>query len=60
MLQVLARRDRSVPYANQRALWEALGRPERIELPTGHLSSGLYGPWLFDACLDWLEARLRR
>lgn len=60
VLQVLARRDRSVPYANQRALWEALGRPARIELPTGHLSSGLYAPWLLDACLDWLEARLRR
>ncbi|MGE0709343.1 MAG: alpha/beta hydrolase family protein [Planctomycetota bacterium] len=58
VLQVLAARDTSVPTAAQEQLWQALGRPERIVLPTGHVSTLVYAPWLAEACADWLEAKL--
>ena len=58
LLFVLARRDTRVPYASQVALWEAAGRPERYLLPTGHITSAVYAPYLLPACLDWLAARL--
>ncbi len=36
VLLVSGRFDRVIPPARTRALWEALGRPEWIELPVGH------------------------
>lgn len=59
LLFVTARRDDTVPAANQELLWEAAGRPERYSLPTGHATSGIYAPWLAPVCLDWLTARLK-
>ena len=59
-LAVLATRDTTVPYANQDLLYQALGRPERITLPTGHYTSALYLPYLTSACLGYLEEQLAR
>jgi dienelactone hydrolase len=51
--------DRSVPTANQELLFEALGRPRRILVPTGHYTSGLYGPYLIARAIGFLEEQLR-
>jgi dienelactone hydrolase len=42
ILMVLAKRDKAVPYKNQLELYEAMGRPEAITLPTGHATAALY------------------
>lgn len=60
VLQVTARLDTVVPAARQEALWEALGRPLRYDLPTGHYSGILYLPWVLDASVAWWEARFAR
>jgi dienelactone hydrolase len=46
VLMVLARRDKTIPYATQETLREKMGNPEAIYLPTGHLSSAVYLPYL--------------
>ena len=48
--------DRVVPPANQDALWESLGRPERRVLPVGHLAAVL----VFGGLVDAIDAFLRR
>ncbi len=47
-----ARFDRVVPWSNSVRLWEALGRPKRYILPTGHYSAALCIPWI-----KWLSRR---
>ncbi len=46
VLMVLARRDRTIPYATQEALRRKMGNPEAVYLPTGHVSSAIYLPYL--------------
>ncbi len=46
VLRVLGRRDRTIPYATQEALRQKMGNPEAIYLPTGHVSSAIYLPYL--------------
>ena len=46
VLMVLARRDRTIPFAEQEALRQEMGGPEAIYLPTGHILSALYLPYL--------------
>jgi dienelactone hydrolase len=58
VLQITARYDQVVPPAQQQLLWEALGRPTRVDLPTGHYLGVLYLPWVMDTSLSWLRARL--
>lgn len=58
VLFVAARRDRVVPYRTQERLWESLGRPERIDLPTGHYGAVLYAPYLLDAVAEFFARRL--
>ena len=43
---VVASFDRAIPIEKQRALHQALGRPEIIEVPTGHRTAALYIPYL--------------
>ncbi|RMG07525.1 MAG: hypothetical protein D6731_23660, partial [Planctomycetota bacterium] len=52
------RRDTSVPTVTQERLWEALGRPERDSLPTGHYSAILYLPWILSRAREFLRRRL--
>lgn len=58
VLQIHAMFDCIVPASSGRALWEALGRPERWDLPVGHggafFLSGLYA----GDVLNWVEARV--
>ncbi len=42
VLMVMARYDTAVPYARQQALRDAIGGPETITLPSGHVSSAFY------------------
>lgn len=61
VLFFLARGDRSVPTARQRALWEALGRPERVELAGGHYGAfALFFPVILERSRAFLTARLVR
>ncbi len=59
VLFFLARDDRSVPTARQEALWQALGRPERIELAGGHYGAfALFFPHILHRTRSFLTARL--
>ena len=60
VLMFATRRDRSIPFENQQRLYEALGRPERYVLPTGHYTAAVYLPFILDRALDFLEGRLTR
>jgi len=42
ILMVNARFDWVIPYQNSKRLWEAMGRPFWIRLPTGHYTAVLY------------------
>lgn len=57
---VQARFDDAVPTACQERLWQALGRPERWVLPTGHRSAGVYLPWLVPLLVGFFQDRLER
>lgn len=46
VLMVLARRDKTIPYASQEALRQKMGNPEAIYVPTGHVSTAIYLPYL--------------
>jgi dienelactone hydrolase len=50
--------DTTVPADRQEQLWQALGRPQRYLLPTGHYSAAVYLPFALPAALDFLETRL--
>lgn len=58
VLLVHARLDEVVPIHHQDLLWEALGRPERLLLPTGHYTAALaIGP-ILDATAAFFALRL--
>ena len=42
ILMVHAKRDKAVPFAKQQELWQRLGQPEVVVLPTGHVTSAAY------------------
>ena len=52
VLFVAARWDGVIPRPNREALWQALGQPERVDVPLGHYTSILV--------LDWLVGRATR
>jgi len=52
VLFVAARWDGVIPRSSREALWQALGRPERVDVPLGHYTSIL--------ALDWLVGRASR
>lgn len=58
LLFVQARFDGAVPTSCQERLWEALGRPRRYLLPTGHRSAGVYLPWLIPLLVEFFQERL--
>jgi dienelactone hydrolase len=59
VLLFMASDDASVPTATQRALWEALGRPEAYELPGGHHTGiALHLPFLMATTRRFLGRRL--
>jgi dipeptidyl aminopeptidase/acylaminoacyl peptidase len=52
VLFIRAAFDRVVPRTNAERLWQLLGRPERIDVPTGHYSAALLLPYLRGRILD--------
>jgi len=58
ILMVLAKRDKSVPYSSQLELYEAMGRPESITLPTGHASTAAYIFYLRSRILRFFDRKL--
>jgi dienelactone hydrolase len=52
ILMVIAKRDKAVPYEKQAELREALGSPEAVYLPTGHVTTAAY--------LFYLRSRARK
>lgn len=58
VLFVGARFDSVVPPRHQNLLWEALGRPLRLDVPLGHYSSALAIGGILDACAAHFERRL--
>ncbi len=58
VLMIRARLDRTIPAARSRQLWEALGRPERVTLPTGHYSSLLLVPYVETRALRFYRRTL--
>jgi len=59
VLMVLARYDDAVPYRKQMQLLDALGWPESIKLPTGHVSAALYLFYLRDRVLEFFDRKLQ-
>jgi dipeptidyl aminopeptidase/acylaminoacyl peptidase len=61
LLFIRAAFDRVVPRTNAERLWELLGRPERLDVPTGHYSAALLLPYLRGRILGhfgaWEERR---
>lgn len=58
ILMVLAKRDKSVPYASQLELYAAMGRPEAITLPTGHATAAAYLFYLRSRVLRFFDRKL--
>lgn len=57
VLFVGARFDRVVPWSASVRLWEALRRPKRIVLPTGHYSAVVGVPWIKRSARLHFDAR---
>jgi hypothetical protein len=56
VFQVVTRYDGIVPPAFQEALWVALGRPERAELPTSHFGIVFFVDALADLIAGFMDA----
>lgn len=57
VLFVGTRFDRVVAPRFQARLWDALGRPRRVRLPTGHYSAALFVPLIRRLALRWFDGR---
>lgn len=55
VLFVGTRFDRVVAPRFQTRLWEVLGRPRRVRLPTGHYSAALFVPLIRRLALRWFD-----
>lgn len=58
VLMVLAKYDKAVPYESQLKLHEAMGQPEAITLPTGHITAAAYLFYLRSRVLEFFERKL--
>jgi dienelactone hydrolase len=58
IMLIMARFDDAILYSRQRQLWEALGKPEAVILPTGHVTAALYLPYLKSRALGFFRRRL--
>lgn len=55
---VLARFDKAVPYDSQLLLREAIGYPEAVTLPTGHITAAAYLFYLRSRVLKFFDRKL--
>lgn len=60
VLFVSARFDGVVPGPSREALWRALGRPERVDVPLGHYTSILALEWIVSRAARFASDRLER
>jgi hypothetical protein len=58
MQMTLAKYDKAVPYASQVELYESMGKPEAITLPTGHVTAAMYLFYLRSAVLKFFNRTL--
>ena len=58
ILMVLAKFDKAVPYASQLELYETMGRPEAITLPTGHITAATYIFYLRSRVFEFFDRKL--
>jgi predicted alpha/beta-fold hydrolase len=58
VLMVLARFDKAVPYDSQVQLRTAIGYPEAITLPTGHITAAAYLFYLRSRVLKFFDRKL--
>ena len=58
ILMVLAKFDKAVPYASQLELYETMGRPEAITLPTGHITAAAYIFYLRSRVFEFFDQKL--
>ena len=58
MHMTLAKRDKAVPYDNQMELYRAMGQPESITLPTGHITAAAYLFYLRSSVLKFFDRKL--
>lgn len=59
VLFVSTRFDEVVPPPNQEALWTALGKPLRYDIPAGHYSAIVYLPFVTRLVVKFLSRKLR-
>ncbi|GIW72966.1 MAG: hypothetical protein KatS3mg102_2508 [Planctomycetota bacterium] len=59
VLQILTTRDNKVPTRYQWRLWEALGRPAALALPSGHYTAIVFWGTAERAMLDFLDRQWR-
>lgn len=57
VLMVLADDDDAVPYARQLELRETMAEPEAITLPTGHIGTAAYLPYLRSKTLEFFDRK---
>ena len=57
-LFIAARFDAVVRWRNSVRLWEALGRPKRVILPTGHYSAVVFVPYIRLISRRWFDRLL--
>lgn len=57
-LFVTARFDRVVRWREGLALWDAIGRPQRVILPCGHYSAAVFVPWIRWLARRWFDRHL--
>ena len=59
-LFIAARFDAVVRWKNSVRLWESLGRPKRVVLPTGHYSAVVFVPYIRLIARRWFDRFLLR
>jgi hypothetical protein len=57
VLFITAAFDHTMPTRNSSLLWECLGRPRRITLPTEHYTSALFLPWIAARIAEFARER---
>ena len=58
VLMVLTKRDKTVPYDSQLRLRDAMGYPEAVTLPTGHVTAAAYLFFVRSRVLEFFDRKL--
>jgi len=58
VLMILAKFDKAVPFEKQLELYDAIGNPESITLPTGHITAAVYLFYLRRKVREFFDRKL--